>query len=546
MEQRLCIANLFRKCLSFLPVYASLAFLCFSVSAKAQPFEYLLRSNDNDRFAGVLPYTDSSFLLVGQRQNELDQFFIQVVGSDNLLKKEIIINGPGGSLIPTGLFRSHNHYLIAFQGTAFSKGTNTMDAGLIQLDSCLNVVETVVIYSDIESGHSVVYDLALGEQNQLYFSFQGVKDDYTSDFVTIFQTNEALDSIRIGTSITRNFRGKIWYRGGSLYLSGSHYVRKDTVEFQQKLGIVKFSTALEPQWYKVHKRYEVGDYGFLRAALGDGNLSVLYTSQSSSGMANPWIFNMDTAGRLLDSFSLPGDVNKSYPESIIRLHDGNYIVTIQNEYKNSRWYAEWYKTNSAFAKISPSLFMFKPDSGNTSIFRSNIQGLSELANKSVMIYGSTLSDTSKAYDAFCYLYDSSMSRLSRTGLVQNWSKCESTDTFITHQLVPDNYFRIDSVTFHEMLDPEEFILSTSPVEAIYTLAVYPNPATNTITVSGLPTGISPNIKAVVFNSGGQEVKQSHYLFSEEIEMDISSLPKGIYFLLLTGDLFSARQIFIKE
>lgn len=105
-------------------------------------------------------------------------------------------------------------------------------------------------------------------------------------------------------------------------------------------------------------------------------------------------------------------------------------------------------------------------------------------------------------------------------------------------------FTVTGVTF----DPKKDIiaknstatLATKAFDLISGLVLYPNPASNRVTLE-VPQGITVE-KTIFYNTLGQKVKQT----SSEITWDISSLSTGVHFMTVYTDQGTKQIKFIKE
>jgi hypothetical protein len=75
------------------------------------------------------------------------------------------------------------------------------------------------------------------------------------------------------------------------------------------------------------------------------------------------------------------------------------------------------------------------------------------------------------------------------------------------------------------------------------LLLYPNPATDKITIETSQTPIQSQLS--IMNLNGQEV-MTHQITQPMTQMDISSLPQGVYFVRLTNDRTMEVGKFMKQ
>ncbi|MCX6267011.1 MAG: T9SS type A sorting domain-containing protein [Bacteroidetes bacterium] len=79
----------------------------------------------------------------------------------------------------------------------------------------------------------------------------------------------------------------------------------------------------------------------------------------------------------------------------------------------------------------------------------------------------------------------------------------------------------------------------------YGLTIYPNPATEKITIERSEPGINANGTVSIYGMAGREmIKQQ--VHDTQAEIDVSSLPTGIYFIRLMNSKKTAFGKFVKE
>ena len=77
-----------------------------------------------------------------------------------------------------------------------------------------------------------------------------------------------------------------------------------------------------------------------------------------------------------------------------------------------------------------------------------------------------------------------------------------------------------------------------------TMTLYPNPATTTVTLT-LPAGTAAAAYVVrVYDLRGREMTQAHY--DGRGQLDVSELPKGLYYIAAGNGGETSRQRFEKE
>jgi hypothetical protein len=75
------------------------------------------------------------------------------------------------------------------------------------------------------------------------------------------------------------------------------------------------------------------------------------------------------------------------------------------------------------------------------------------------------------------------------------------------------------------------------------LKLNPNPVSNTLNVQMMR---SDNSKISIYNSFGQKVYDKRFSNQDQISLDVSFLPNGLYFVFLNGDQSTYKQSFIKQ
>ena len=75
-------------------------------------------------------------------------------------------------------------------------------------------------------------------------------------------------------------------------------------------------------------------------------------------------------------------------------------------------------------------------------------------------------------------------------------------------------------------------------------SIYPNPATNQVTIDYCPYPSSEN-HLVIYNINGVELLNQHFKKGETL-IDISAFPAGIYFMKLVVDNITALKKIIKQ
>ena len=76
------------------------------------------------------------------------------------------------------------------------------------------------------------------------------------------------------------------------------------------------------------------------------------------------------------------------------------------------------------------------------------------------------------------------------------------------------------------------------------ISIYPNPATNQVTIDYCPYPSSEN-HLVIYNINGVELLNQHFKKGETL-IDISAFPAGIYFMKLVVDNITALKKIIKQ
>src|SRR5690606_4194018 len=85
-------------------------------------------------------------------------------------------------------------------------------------------------------------------------------------------------------------------------------------------------------------------------------------------------------------------------------------------------------------------------------------------------------------------------------------------------------------TFFAFYSAPEILTSSKNPEAIQTLQIYPNPATNNLRISGITT---PNSSFVIYDLSGRLIRKGDLRKNDFI--DIKSLQAGMYILVLNTE-----------
>lgn len=91
-----------------------------------------------------------------------------------------------------------------------------------------------------------------------------------------------------------------------------------------------------------------------------------------------------------------------------------------------------------------------------------------------------------------------------------------------------------SITYDQCIS----CLTSSLEELQASIAVYPNPTNNVVSISGVPAGFEYHI----FNAVGQEILNG----SNMNDIDVSGLKEGVYFIELTGNDIKVNTSFVKQ
>ena len=113
--------------------------------------------------------------------------------------------------------------------------------------------------------------------------------------------------------------------------------------------------------------------------------------------------------------------------------------------------------------------------------------------------------------------------------------CYSADTIPIGKLNAGTYEIIYSLAANSVIRDtdtidfavRQFVGAEYAVASEKKMEIYPNPATNTITISSLGS-LTGETTVSVFNMGSQLLLYSGFRDREQIVMDVSSLPEGIY------------------
>jgi len=92
------------------------------------------------------------------------------------------------------------------------------------------------------------------------------------------------------------------------------------------------------------------------------------------------------------------------------------------------------------------------------------------------------------------------------------------------------------------------IAGVKPVQADNSIKIFPNPASNTITVSNLDAGNHPLMSVSLMNSLGQIVSRTNVTSQNELQVSVSGFPAGIYWVIVqdAGGNILHRQAVVKQ
>ncbi len=487
--------------------------IAFATTAVAQtPFNKRYGSNEVESGYSITVTKDGGYAVVGNTlaNGAGGNIFLMKLSRDGAIQWQKDIFGVNDDQAYSVYQLSNGNYIIG--GKTYSYGSGCGDAFINMLDSAGNMIWSKS-YGDVACQH----------QNSVTVTSTGIAGCGHAD-----------GGGGNGWLYEVDFNGEI--RWSKKYLNTQDFVSvKQTIDkgflaigSGSSISILKTDSLGNPLWFKKYSSLPANTkcYGVDMLKDGSAVLTGMIYLNALGNIADVFLLKIDPNGNTL-WFKTYGFTFQEYGRSVKVTKDGGFIIAgYTNSYGHGDWDACLLKTNSngdlSWAKTYGD------------VWQDQAVEVQTLENGDFVFVGNSYSaNTSKSDSAYVYVVRTDSNGITSCQY-KDWLALQQTQNYSpSTQTISAENFGIDSVcnaTVSNYQFKERNLCSiTTAVQSIEetnSFSIYPNPASNIIHLSN----IAEQTQIRITNPLGQTVFQNTCKDGGSLTIDISLLPKGLYFL----------------